>query len=88
MIDPSLRTRGLDPGTLKIGSDVSLSFDLPNCQNTGHQNNGDHGGTSESVTIQIPLRTSEIPYFQEYPVIIIHLIATNIMAITVGPTEN
>ena len=35
--DPSLRAGGLDPVTPKIGSDVALSFDLPNYQNTGHQ---------------------------------------------------
>ena len=45
MIDPSLRIGRLDPGTLKIGSDVALSFDLPNYQNMGPQHNGDHGGT-------------------------------------------
>ena len=43
--DPSLRTGGLDPVTLNIGSDVALSFDLPIYQNTGPQHNGDHGGT-------------------------------------------
>ena len=45
MRDPSLRTWGLDLGTLKIGFDVALSFDLQNYQNMGHQHNGDHGGT-------------------------------------------
>ena len=47
--DPSLRTGGLDPGTLKIGSDVALSFDFPIYQNTGPQHNGDHGGTLSKV---------------------------------------
>ena len=41
----SLRVGGLDPVTLNIGSDVALSFYLPNYQNTGHQHNGDHSGT-------------------------------------------
>ena len=49
MRDPSLRTGGLDPGTLKIGSDVFLSFYLPNYQNIGHQHNGDHGGTLRKI---------------------------------------
>ena len=47
--DPSLRAGRLDPITLKIGSDVSLSFDLPNYQNTGDQHNGDHGGTLSKI---------------------------------------
>ena len=47
--DPSLRAGGLDPVTLKIGYDVALSFDFPNYQNTGHQHNGDHGGTTEFI---------------------------------------
>ena len=44
-----MRTGGLDPVTLKIGSDVALSFDFPNYQNTGHQHNGDHGGTLSKI---------------------------------------
>ena len=48
--DPSLRTGGLDPGNLKIGSDVALSFDFPNYQNTGHQHNGDHSGTLSKIS--------------------------------------
>ena len=44
-----MRTGGLDPGTLKIGSDVALSFDLPNYQKTGHQHNGNHAGTTEFI---------------------------------------
>ena len=44
-----MRTGGLDPGTLKIGSDVALYFDFPNYQNTIHQHNGDHGGTLSKI---------------------------------------
>ena len=43
--DPSLREEGLDPVTINIGSNVALSFDFPNYQNTGHEHDGDHGGT-------------------------------------------
>ena len=49
MRDPSLRAGGLDLVTLKIGSDVALSFEFPNCQNTGDQHNGDHNGTTEFI---------------------------------------
>ena len=49
MRDPSLRTGGLDLGTLKIGSDVALYFYFPNYQNTRHQHNSDHSGTTEFI---------------------------------------